>query len=143
MKNTIILTVLTVFVLHINCVSQTTPDSTIIKAKNEIKGTLLDLDKKTVLPYANIVVLHKNKGAITNEKGQFLLNIDKLNKNDTINFQYIGFETKKLTLRQLDSSSVIYLKENTYNLNEIFVFSNDLNPASIVKKVLENKHSNY
>ena len=143
MKNTIILTVLTVFILHINCVSQTTPDSTKIKAKNEIKGTLLDLDKKTVLPYANIVVLHKNTGTITNEKGQFSLNIADLNKKDTISFQYIGYETKNLTIKQLDNSTVVFLKENTYNLKEIFVFSSNIDPKTIVKKVLENKHANY
>ena len=123
--------------------SQTNIDSTNISLNKEISGVLLDLDKKTILPYANIVVLHKNKGSITNEKGQFLLNIEKLSKKDTISFQYIGYETKNLTISQLDRSAVIYLKENTYNLEEIFVFSNNLNPESIVKKVLENKHSNY
>ena len=140
--NKTIITIITL-IISVNVVSQTRLDSTIAKSKNELKGVLLDFDKKTSLPYANIVVLHKNTGTITNEKGQFSLNISSLNKKDTISFQYIGYETKNLTIKQLDSSESVFLKENTYNLNEIFVFSNDLNPASIVKKVLENKHSNY
>lgn len=143
MKRTIILTVLTVFVLHINCISQTILDTTTIEADKELKGVLLDLEKKTVLPYANIIVLHRNIGVITNEKGQFSLNISDLDKNDSISFQYIGYETKNITIKQLDSSARVFLKENTYNLNEIFVFSNNLNPEAIIKKVLENKHSNY
>ncbi len=123
--------------------SQTNLDSTNISLNKEINGVLLDLDKKTALPYANIIFLSNKKGTVTNEKGQFLLNIEKLSKNDTISFQYIGYETKNLTISQLDSSAVIFLKENTYNLEEIFVFSNNLNPESIIKKVLENKQSNY
>lgn len=123
--------------------SQTNLDSTNISLNKEINGVLLDLDKKTALPYANIIFLSNKKGTVTNEKGQFLLNIEKLNKNDTISFQYIGYETKNLTVSQLASSAVIFLKENTYNLKEIFVFSNNLNPESIVKKVIENQYSNY
>jgi len=123
--------------------SQINLDSTNISLNKEINGVLLDLDKKTALPYANIIILSNKKGTVTNEKGQFLLNIEKLSKNDTISFQYIGYETKNLTISQLDSSAVIVLKENTYNLKEIFVFSNNLNPESIVKKVIENQHSNY
>lgn len=143
-KNTYktIITIITL-ITSISVVSQTTLNSKNVKSNQELKGVLLDLNKKTSLPYANIVVLHKNTGAITNEKGQFSLNISDLDKNDTISFQYIGYETKNLSIKQLDSSATVFLNENTYNLNEIFVFSNNLNPESIVKKVLENKHSNY
>lgn len=123
--------------------SQSTQDTIPVKKSKELKGVLLDIDKNTALPYANIVFLHKNTGIVTNEQGQYLLDITKLNKNDTISFQYIGYETKNLTIQQLDSSAVVYLKENTNSLNEIFVFSKNLNPELIVKKVLENKDVNY
>ena len=131
------------FTSFFSCFSQTKIVSVSDELKNELNGILLDFDNKSALPYANIIFLHKNSGTITNETGQFLLNTSKLNKNDTISFQYIGYETKKLTVKQLDSSAVIYLKENINNLNEIYVFSNNLNPESIVKKVLDNKDSNY
>lgn len=138
-------TIITFIVLlsYINCASQTTTNSTNVKSNKELKGTLFDLDKKTALPYANIVVLNKNTGTITNEKGQFSLNLSTLNKSDTLSFQYIGYETKNITIKQFDSTATVFLKENTYNLNEIFVFSNKLNPEAIVKKVLKNKDDNY
>ena len=142
MKN-LFLTTLTVVLFFINGFSQTISDNSSVKNTETLKGTLLDLDKKTPLPYANILVLHKNVGTITNEKGQFSLNIAKLNENDTLRFTYIGFKAKDLTIKALDSTQTIYLKEDAYNLNEIFVFGGDHDPKEIIKKVLENKSANY
>lgn len=140
--NKISITVLALF-LYNTSFSQSTIDATNVKFDKEIKGVLLDFDSKTALPYANIVLLHKNTGTISNEKGEFKFNITEPDKNDTLSFQYIGYETKNMPINQIDSLAVIYLKENTYNLNEIFVFTNDLNAESIVRKVLEKKESNY
>lgn len=114
-----------------------------IHSLEELKGVVLDIDKQTALPYANIYVLHKNKGAISNEKGHFSINIAGLDKTDTLRFQYIGFKTKKLTIGELDTISVVYLKEEIFNLNETIIFGNVLNAKSIVKKVLQYKDSNY
>lgn len=132
-----------IIISYFNGLSQIAIDSTNVKSNKELKGTLLDFDKKTILPYANIIFLHKNTGVITNEKGEFSINLNTFNKNDTLSFQYIGYEIKNVTINQLDSLPVVYLKENRYDLNEIFVFSNNLNPEKIVKKVLKNKDSNY
>ena len=84
--------------------SQIIHDTTIVETNDniysahELKGVVLDIDKQTPLPYANIFVLHKNKGAISNEKGHFSIDITGLDNDDTIRFQYIGFKTKKLTI---------------------------------------------
>jgi len=109
----------------------------------EIKGVVLDVDKQTPLPYTNIYVLHKNKGAISNEKGHFSIDITGLESDDTLRFQYIGYSTRKITLAELDTVSIVYLKEEIFNLSETIIFGNALNVVSIVKKVLENKDSNY
>jgi len=134
MKKTQILTVLiciTVFTSY----SQTT--------NNELKGVVLDLDKKTALPYGNIVVLQKNTGTITNEKGEFSLDITKLAKNDVVSFQYIGYQSKNISIADLEKTSKIYLKEDIFNIAEVFVFGTNPKPKTIIKKVLENKEKNY
>jgi hypothetical protein len=115
----------------------------IIETKNEIKGLVLDMDKKTALPYANIFIPHKNKGTISNELGDFSIDISDLRITDTLCFQYIGYKTKKITIGQLNSLSVVYLKEEIINLSEALVFGNPPNPESIVKKVIQYKDSNY
>jgi len=141
-QNKTMIIVLALF-LYNTSISQTTLDSTNVKFDKEVKGVLLDFDSKTALPYANIILLHKNTGTITNEKGEFKFNSTELHKNDTLSFQYIGYESKNIPVEQLDTISTIYLKENINNLNEIFVFTNNLDPEDIVKKVIEKKDTNY
>ncbi len=124
--------------------SQTTHDSTQNSISTwELKGLVLDNNKKTVLPYANIYVLHKNKGVISNEKGRFSIDLSGLEKNDTLRFQYIGYKTRNLTIGRLDTLSVVYLKEAIFNLNETLIFGSTPDPLTIVKNVLKNKDSNY
>ncbi|NOR87793.1 MAG: hypothetical protein GQ527_09305 [Bacteroidales bacterium] len=108
-----------------------------------VKGTLLDQNTKEPLPYANIVILQKNIGTISNEKGLFSLDISKLEKTDTLSFQYIGYKTKAIIISELDSSSIIYLKEDLINLSEAFVFGNPPDAKEIIEKVLENREKNY
>jgi len=126
--------------------SQTTQDSTTINptaTSAELKGLVLDLDNQAPLPYTNIYVLHKHKGVVSNETGHFTMDVSDLENTDTLRFQYIGYKTRNFTVGELDTVSVVYLKEEIFNLSEILVFGSDPDPVEIVKKVLENKDSNY
>ena len=127
--------------------SQTTSnsaDSLLGRDQNkEIKGILLDADKKTPLPYANIYVMQKNFGVISNETGHFSINITNLEKTDTLRFQYIGYKTKKFTVAELESTSEVFMTEDIINLSETLIFGSAPEADWIVKKVLENKDSNY
>ncbi len=116
-----------------------------ISAQNTdiVKGMVVDMDKHTPLPYTNIVVLHKNRGTVSNEKGLFSLDISELDKSDSLSFQYVGYDTKVVVISELDSVDTIFLKEAIINLSEAFVFSDPPDPEVIVKKVLENKKVNY
>ncbi len=109
----------------------------------ELKGLVLDSATQSPLPYANIYVLHKNKGVISNEKGLFSIYVSDLEKNDTLRFQYIGFKTRNLTIGQLDTASTVYLKEDIINLSETLIFGSAPDPESIVRNVLKYKDSNY
>lgn len=143
MKKLFLLSTLITLLSLTNGVSQNMQDTIVVVNSEELKGLVLDKDKLTALPYANIYVLHKNKGAISNEMGNFSIDISGLEKTDTLRFQYIGYKTKKLTLNQLDTTKIVYLKEDIINLTETLIFGSAPNAKSIVKKVLENFDSNY
>lgn len=145
MKRRVLLLTLITLLSFVSCLSQITQDSIFYKTPEieEIKGSIIDIDSKAGLPYASIYVLHKNKGAISNEKGYFSINITNLDKTDTLRFQYIGYKTKNITIGELDSSGIVNLKEEIFNLSETFVFGNKLNAEEIVKNVLKNKETNY
>ena len=143
MKRALLLSILIILLSLVDSISQTTPDSPIVETNEagnsveQIKGLVLDSENHTALPYANIFVLHKNKGAISNEKGYFSINTGGLDKTDTLRFQYIGYKTKNIIIGELDTSMVIYLKEEIINLSEILIFGSDPDPVSIVKNVLK------
>ena len=141
MKKIFILIIPIFLISFVKGISQTTQDSTIIVTNNELKGLVLDMDNQTALAYANIYVLHKNKGVISNEKGYFSLNIKGLDDEDTLRFQYIGYKTKKITIGQLDTASIIYLQEDIINLSETLIFGSAPDAKFIIKKVIEFKDS--
>lgn len=109
--------------------------------KVSLTGVLLDEQTKAPLPYANIVIVGKNKVITTNEKGYFL--VRNLAKTDSLNFHYIGYEQKKVCICDLQQGAVVSLKEEIISLNEFFVFSKDYDAKEIVKNVLKHKEDNY
>ncbi len=112
-------------------------------AKHELKGQLLDSDTQSPLPYGNIYVLHKNRGGISNESGYYSIDINGLHENDTVRFQYLGYEARNLCIAEAENDSIIFLKQDFLNLNETLIYGNPPDPEFIVKKILENKDSNY
>jgi len=118
-------------------------DSTQLDSSVPLKGIIRDYSNNTPLAYANIAIQNSSKGSISNEKGFFSIDITGLTFEDSLSFQYIGYKTETLSLRQLSRSQTIFLKEYIQNLNQVFVFGNPLNAKDIIKKVLENKDVNY
>lgn len=136
MWNKKLYTSLFLLLLVLSSLAQSNPSSLV-----SLTGVLLDEQTQAPLPYANIVVEGKNKVITTNEKGYFL--IRNLEKSDTLNFHYIGYEQKKICVCDLQQGSYIYLKEEIISLNEFFVFSKDYKVEEIVKNVLKHKEKNY
>lgn len=108
-----------------------------------IKGLLLNETTNEPLPYANVAVLNKSGGTITNETGSFSIDISTLSQEDSLSFLFIGYATKNISITDFKNNPTIYLKEAVFNLSEAFVFSEEKDPELIIKKVLENKEKNY
>lgn len=108
-----------------------------------LKGSVIDEKTQEPLPYTNILILHQYHGTVSNESGSFSLDITGMSPSDTISFQYIGYETKKILLSEAQENLMVSLKEELINLSEAFVYGNPPNPKDIIKKVIENKEANY
>ena len=111
--------------------------------QQKISGTLLDAETKEPLAYANVLLMHKNKGGITNEQGYFSVTVDAISLEDTLSFHYVGYQSKKIALSDLEKNPILYLRAETFSLNETFVFANDHNATEIMSKVIPNKGVNY
>lgn len=61
------------------------------------KGTLLDKKPKTPIEGAHVYLQNSKGGALTNEKGKFILTLpNTIAENDTIYFSHIGYKPTTL-----------------------------------------------
>ena len=135
----IILILLSIFYLITSTAAQTNTSHNTISILN---GTILN-ENNIPLPYVNIISLNTGKGTISNENGNFSIDINSLNDTNTIRFQCIGYKTQDQIIINLKSNSIILLSEYIYNLDEILILSTSQDPENIVKNILKNKELNY
>ncbi len=90
-----------------------------------IKGTILDKETNEPLENVNIYLIKGEKGAVSNEKGGFKLELQsKVNPTDTIRFSIVGYATKNCTFSKLQELSfLVYLSKKTENLDEVTIVS--------------------
>ena len=110
---------------------QTETDSIITKNYNSnevLKGSIFDANDKSSLPYANIILLSKNKGVISNEVGHFSINISNCLETDTLRISYIGYQTQDLTIKDLKDSSGNTFKRRQFNAKQHYPFWERIRP---------------
>jgi len=88
-----------------------------------IMGKVMDSKKNIGLNYANIGIPNKSVGTVSDSNGLFKLKLnDKVTINDTIQFSYVGFKTKKVLVSALKTKDAIFLLEPQKNvLSEIVI----------------------
>jgi outer membrane receptor protein involved in Fe transport len=108
--------------------------------KGVLKGKIIDITTKEILPYVNIIIKDNANnvltGGITNEEGDF--NIIKIPfGTNNIEIQYIGYETVKRKIIFSNANAYfnignIELKEDTAELDEIVVVAET---STVVQKI--------
>lgn len=74
--------------------------------ETSISGKVISGENNTSLPYVNIGIPNKSLGTVSRENGYFSIKLPKeIIEKDTLVFSYIGFESKKIALANLKSTS--------------------------------------
>jgi len=102
------------------------------------KGNIIDKNSKETLPYINIGVIGKNIGTVSNDMGDFQIELNEKYDNDTLKFSSIGYKSlifevsnfKKIIL----NNPSVQLEEAITELKEVVVSSRKLK-----EKILGNK----
>ncbi len=91
-----------------------------------IKGTLLNAGNHKPIEFANIGIVGKNIGTVSDLHGNFSLKVNADNNNDTVLISVIGYESLSLKISDLKrhSSNELFLKEKNYTLNEVVIKPN-------------------
>ncbi len=114
--------------------------NTLIFSQN-ISGTIKNKQTQEPIPYVTIQI-NKNYGTISNEEGNFSLNIERFSEDTFVKFSCIGFKTKEIKIK--DISETIFLEEQIVNLDEVDIDSQkQLTEKEIIQKVTENLSKNY
>lgn len=107
-----------------------------------ISSRVVDTKTNEGIPYAT-VQFAENRGIITNEEGRFSINLNpRLEQQDSIYISSMGYKKTAIHFKAaLDS--VIYIEPKAIELNEVYLFNNDLSVDEIIEKVKENLPINY
>ncbi len=102
-----------------------------------IRGTIIDEETQEALVAANLQIKNTYRGTITNENGQFILEVE--NFPVTVQVTYIGYARKEITLEERPQKSLlIELKPVVLETEAIVVTAE--NPAMVImRKVIANK----
>lgn len=114
-----------------------------ICGQNNINGIVKNYQNSIPIPFVSI--LCENKLVfITNEKGQFSLNIHDSLMGKEINFSCIGFKEETIKIYSLNKSdsNIILLNEHTYILEEVAIETSHTTKFKIVKTGSRKKNTN-
>lgn len=88
-----------------------------------ISGTVLQADKITPIPGANIIKINTQRGVVSNEEGKFMIDVAQ---EDTLLIRAIGFKPLLYLPKKLPVSEIrvnIILQEDSVMLGEVEVTS--------------------
>jgi hypothetical protein len=103
-------------------------------SQNIIKCKVLDSTSKAPVEFANAGIVSRSFGTVTNEKGEFTLNVPDSLMQAKIRISILGYKVKDISIKKLLNTPVVYLSEAAYNLSEIAV-----KPKKTKHKVLGNE----
>ena len=80
---------------------------------------------------------------ITNNEGEFQINVERFSANDSLHFSSMGYLEKKMALKDYEPNSTTYLKEDVSQLEDVFLVNKNLSMEEIMTRVNENLDKNY
>ncbi len=86
----------------------------------KMNGSVINSETKEPIKFVNIGILKKNKGTISNENGEFNLNISRKFLNDSLTISHINYYPIKVPIENLKNKPIL-LTPKTNELSEIIV----------------------
>lgn len=94
-----------------------------------IRGLVIAMPENEALAYVNIGIPGTSTGTVSNERGEFTLNLSRDLLDEVVVFSALGYHTEERTIRELFQSSdrnVIRMQERTLELGEVGISASRL-----------------
>jgi hypothetical protein len=111
--------------------------------KLTIRGYIRNSEDSSVISLANISIKDQAIGTFSNEVGEFVFHIPDTLANHDLIISSIGYYNLTVKINNAKSSQIFYLKPHDYNLKEIIIFPDSLEPKYIIKKAIRKISKNY
>ncbi|WP_029035730.1 carboxypeptidase-like regulatory domain-containing protein [Salinimicrobium terrae] len=85
-----------------------------------MSGLLVDSETKSPVEFANMGVVNKNKGTVSNLDGKFSIKFSKEFTGDSLTISHVVYKTVKIPIKDSEDL-LIQLKPNENNLSEVVV----------------------
>ncbi|MBK7870039.1 MAG: carboxypeptidase-like regulatory domain-containing protein [Saprospiraceae bacterium] len=97
-----------------------------IASGQTISGKVVDQKTGKPLPYVHIGIVNKDMGTVSNEEGNFQINLQPADKNDILRFSIIGYKTLDFSVENATNSALskVELTPETYALKEVSIIAN-------------------
>ncbi len=107
-----------------------------------VRGRVVDKETLKALSYANVAVVDRNIGTVTNEEGVFILKIPDIYLEEELGISYIGYENFYNDIDELSGyESLIAMEPSVFSIQQVIIRLND--PAAIIKSALSRIEENY
>jgi len=77
----------------------------------QVHGLAIDKATEKPMPFVNIAVVGSTYGTVSNQNGEFTINLNKISQTDSIAFHFIGYETITRNIRDLIDGITIKMEE--------------------------------
>ena len=116
------------FVFFVFCISTSTGQT--------VTGKVVDISTSEPLAYVNIGVIGQPRGTITDETGNFELEINNLSVEATVRFSMIGYIAQTYTIKELSDNNgrKIELKSAPISLSEVVIKPGKLRKIGVTKR---------
>lgn len=107
-----------------------------------ISGKITDHETNDPLAFASVAIKNKGRGTITNNNGEFGMNITSDIIDDTIFISYLGYVGRQLPVKDFQGNNLnIYMEREYISIPEIVIRSQI--PREIINKAVKAIPSNY
>lgn len=107
-----------------------------------VYGVLLDSQTGEAVTNASVFLKGSSIGNITNQSGEFKLNLPDSVQNSTVVFSHIGYVTQEISIQTLlGRHNVLSLIPKIIPLQEVFIRVVD--PKRLIREMLDRKKDNY
>ena len=89
----------------------------------ELTGVIVDKETGDPIPYAQVMLMMRPAGTLSNLEGEFRINVSDRDATDTLIFMYLGYSKMKIPVSKYIASKIskIEMSTETFLLKELVV----------------------